>query len=306
MLRAIGERERVFDSAVRSNRGGLAVCTEPSVGPAHSDVLLIGLQLSGWSVLAQDGREVTLGPGDLVLYDGGRPFSLVTDGRSSRQLFVLPKNRVRRSDGEIADLTARPVQSTTDAAAIVIRFLRDLAVRADRLEDEGVYGQLCEHATDLVVTLLRSHLGRDLAVKDPQRLLVRQAVDYIDAHLQDRDLGPERIAAAVGVSVRRLHQLFSSTERTVSEHVRIERLGAVRRDLADPRFAHHPISWLAASHGIANASLFSRQFRLAEGCTPTEFRDRALRAGTTRGQQVPKNEFSLTLKPPCESLHTGT
>jgi transcriptional regulator GlxA family with amidase domain len=36
------------------------------------------------------------------------------------------------------------------------------------------------------------------------------------------------------------------------------------------------IARVAAAHGWHNPSAFSRQFRLTEGCTPTEFRTRAL------------------------------
>jgi AraC-like DNA-binding protein len=59
--------------------------------------------------------------------------------------------------------------------------------------------------------------------------------------------------------------------------VRQERLDAVRRDLADARLSGLSISRLAAGHGFTNASLFSKQFRAAEGCTSREFREKALR-----------------------------
>jgi transcriptional regulator GlxA family with amidase domain len=83
----------------------------------------------------------------------------------------------------------------------------------------------------------------------------------------------------VNVSVRRLHQLFATTGRSVGEHVRDLRLAGVRRDLADPRLSGLSIARVAAAHGWQNASAFSRQFRLTESCTPTEFRVRALRRG---------------------------
>jgi AraC-like DNA-binding protein len=66
----------------------------------------------------------------------------------------------------------------------------------------------------------------------------------------------------------------------VGEHIRDLRLAGVCRDLADPRLAGLSIARVAAAHGWNNASAFSRQFRLTEGCTPSEFRIRALRRDT--------------------------
>jgi AraC-like DNA-binding protein len=240
--------------------------------------LQVGLQVTGSSLLVQDGREAVLGAGDLVLYDSSRPFSLVMDARFCWQVFLLPKDKLRRSDREIAELTATTIDASTGVAGLVVRFLRDLAARADGLELGAAEPELAENAADLVATLVRSQLGRDWRVQDSQRILLERALAYVSANLREPHLGPERIAHAIGVSVRTLHQLFAGTGRTVSEHVRQERLAAVRRDLSDPRLAGLSIGRLAAAHGFNNASLFSKSFRLAEGCTPREFRERALRA----------------------------
>jgi AraC-like DNA-binding protein len=242
--------------------------------------LQVGMQLIGSSILIQDGREAVMGAGDIVLYDSSRPFSLVMDARFHWQVFLLPKDKLRRSDREIATLTAVRIDGSTGIAGVVGRFLRDVAERSDELEADGSAAALCENAADLVGTLVRSELGQQWTVRDPQRLLLDAALSFIEAHLRDPSLAPERVAHAVNVSVRRLHQIFEATGRTVSEHIRDLRLAGVRRDLADPRMAGLSIARVAAAHGWHNASAFSRQFRLTEGCTPTEFRARALRRDT--------------------------
>ncbi len=239
--------------------------------------LQVGLQVSGSSLLVQDGREAVLGAGDLVLYDSSRPFSLVMDARFSWQVFLLPKDKLRRSDREISSLTATTIDASSGVAGLVVRFLQDLAARAEGPELGAAGPELAENAADLVATLVRSQFGHSWTVGDPQRLLLDRAMTYVTANLREPQLGPERIAHAIGVSVRSLHSLFATTGRTVGEHVRQERLTAVRRDLADPRLSGLSIGRLAAKHGLSNASLFSKQFRLAEGCTPREFRERALR-----------------------------
>jgi len=270
----------VGDLQLREVVGGehLYERTASDVRRGDPQTLQVGLQVAGSSLLVQDGREAVLGEGDLVLYDSSRPFSLVMDARFSWQVFLLPKDKLRRSDREISELTATTIDASTGVAGLVVRFLRDLAGRADGLELSGAAPELAESAADLVATLVRSQLGHTWSVRDPQRLLLDQALGYVAANLREPQLGPERIAHAIGVSVRTLHHLFSGTGRTVSEHVREERLTAVRRDLADPRLAGLSIGRLAAGHGISNPSLFSKQFRLAEGCTPREFREQARRS----------------------------
>ena len=239
--------------------------------------LQVGMQLTGSSLLVQDGREAVMGAGDLVLYDSSRPFSLVMDARFHWQVFLLPKEKLRRSDREIATLTAVPIHGATGVAGVVARFLRDVGERSDELEADGTAAALCENAADLVGTLVRAELGQRWAVRDPQRVLIESALSFIEAHLRDPSLGPERVAHAVNVSVRRLHQVFATTGRTVGEHIRDLRLAGVRRDLADPRLAGLSVARVAAAHGWTNASAFSRAFRVAESCTPSEFRARSLR-----------------------------
>lgn len=263
---------------VRQVVGGehVYVRDEAEIRAGDPGTLQVGLQVAGNSLLIQDGREAVMGTGDLVLYDSSRPFSLVMDARFHWQVFLLPKDKLRRSDREIAQLTAVPIDGRGGVAGIVARFLRDIAAHADELEADGSAAALCENASDLVGTLVRAELGQRWTVNDPQRDLLDRAYAFIAAHVGDPGLGPERVAHAVNVSVRRLHQIFESTGITVGEHIRQERLDGARRDLADPRLGGLSIARIANGHGIGNASLFSRQFRAAEGCTPSEFRERAL------------------------------
>ena len=250
---------------------------EREIRAGDPGTLQVGMQLTGSSILIQDGREAVMGAGDIVLYDSSRPFSLVMDARFHWQVFLLPKEKLRRSDREIASLTAVRIRGGTGVAGVVARFLRDVADRSDELEADGSAGALCENAADLVGTLVRSELGQQWTVRDPQRMLLDAALQFMEANLRDPSLGPERVAHAVNVSVRRLHQIFAGTGRTVGEHIRDLRLAGVRRDLADPRMSGLSIARVAAAHGLLNPSAFSRQFRLTEGCTPTEFRIHALR-----------------------------
>lgn len=265
----------IGDLQVREVVGGehLYQRTEADVRTGDPNTLNVGLQLTGSSIMVQDGREAVMGAGDLVFYDSSRPFTLAMDARFSWQVFLLPKDKLRRSDREISKLTAVRIDTTSGVAGIVGRFLRDVVTLDPTVAASAAQG-LAENAADLIATLARAELGAMWNVADPQRMLLEHALAHIAANLGDAALNPESIAHTVGVSTRRLHQLFESTGQTVCEHIREERLVAFTRDLADPRLSRIAISRLAAARGLTNPSLAARLFRERTGCTPSEFRVR--------------------------------
>ena len=75
----------------------------------------------------------------------------------------------------------------------------------------------------------------------------------------------------VGVSVRKLHQLYSGTGTTFATHVREMRLRGVARELADPT-VNPPITEIATRWGFCDGGHLSREFRRHHDCTPTEYR----------------------------------
>jgi AraC-like DNA-binding protein len=279
---------RIGDLHIREVIGGehLYQRTAADIRQGDPNMLLVGLQVKGSAILVQDGREAVLGSGDLVLYDSSRPFTLAMDARFSWQVFRLPKDKLRRADREIAKLTAVRIDASQGVAGIVTRFLRDLTNNLDEATEPEVAIGLCENAADLIATLVRAELGPSWNVGDPQRVLLQHAFTYISSNLANAELGPDAIAHSIGVSTRRLHQLFETTGHTVCEHIRDERIAALARDLADPRLSRIPISRLAAGRGMPNPSLATRLFRERTGCTPSEFRVRNEAGATPRRATV--------------------
>jgi AraC-like DNA-binding protein len=96
---------------------------------------------------------------------------------------------------------------------------------------------------------------------------------YIDEHLGDPALGLESVARAHYVSTRYVQKLFAADGVPVSDWIRHRRLEACRRDLVDPALAHETIGELGRRWALSNPAHFSRIFREAYGCTPSEFRE---------------------------------
>jgi len=253
--------------------------TDRLVRRGDPQTVQIGMPLKGCSLLVQDGREAVLSPGDMVVYDSSRPFTLVMESNFRWQVFLLPKVKLQRSDRELAQLTAIAIRPSESMSRVVARFMRGLTAEASYLEHDTGAAALGENAADLIVTLVRSRFGKQWAVGDRDWVLIHAIQSFIADNHGCRDLDPQMIAAAHGISTRRLHALLGPTGRSVGDRVRDERLAAIRRDLADPRLAHRSIGRIAAWHGMPNASAFARLFKTVEGSTAREYRANALRMG---------------------------
>lgn len=265
---------------IRDVVGGDHVYTRDASDIRRGDpeTVQVGMPLGGQSILIQDGREAVLNVGDMVIYDSSRSFTLVMENQFHWQVFLLPKGKLRRPDSELAQVTAIPLSGSRGMSRAVSAFLRGLAAEVPSLENAAGAAALGENAADLIATMVRSRFGKEWDVADPDAVLTRAIETYVRDHHADLDLNPARIAAVHGISVRKLHALFEATGQTIGGRIRDERLAAVRRDLADPHMARRSIARIAALHGMANASAFTRVFRSVEGITPREFRAAAFRA----------------------------
>ena len=158
-----------------------------------------------------------------------------------------------------------------------LKRLADLAIRDEVPPDEH---RVVESVVDLVESLCVSAMGDDVSPHAHSRaeLLLRIRA-YIEAHLDDPDLTPTQIASAHFVSKRYLHKLVESEGTTVARWIRERRLERCRRDLVNPRRRDETVSSIGIRWGLTDAAHFSRLFRDAFGCTPTEYRRRHLLTG---------------------------
>jgi AraC-like DNA-binding protein len=98
---------------------------------------------------------------------------------------------------------------------------------------------------------------------------------FIEANLGDPELDPERIARSTFISTRYLHKLFEAEGTSVCRWIRGSRLERCRRDLLDPALADETILAIASRWGLPGPEHFSRLFRSAYGCCPSELRREA-------------------------------
>jgi AraC-like DNA-binding protein len=92
--------------------------------------------------------------------------------------------------------------------------------------------------------------------------------DYIDQHLAEPDLTPERISFAHNISLRQLYLVFSQLNETPVEWIISRRLAVARVDLT---YRPDTVSAIAQKWAFKDHSHFSRRFKAKYGVTPYEY-----------------------------------
>lgn len=287
-LHVTGNRSGEFRAKLRARNLGDVFVSEVGAN-AHSvertaDLIAAGdapyyklsLQLAGTGMLMQDGREAILRPGDMAIYDTGRPYTLSFDHDFRSLVLMFPQSAIDLPRDAIAHITALRISGDEGIARVVAPFLAHLTDNMERLTAHSGL-RLAHNTVDLVTTMLHSQLDTHVGGHggNHRAALIHEIRGYIDDHLADPTLTPATIAAANFISTRHLHGVFKDQGVTVSAWIRSRRLEHCRRDLADALFADRPVSSIAARWGFTDASHFSRLFRSTFGEAPTDYRVRA-------------------------------
>lgn len=249
-----------------------AVRTRAEVGRDDRESLTIQLVLSGKEAFAVDGDWITLGAGDVLIWNSIRPMKFEVQERLRKISVTMPLARLRswlpsrwhsidtrlphRSPG--AGLLSSVIGSLSPA------FLAGTLRNSEALT-ESVMGILV-NALDI------DRVDEPASLRGAQLLLAKQ---YIEANLDNPDLSPALVATARRISVRYLHAMFEAEGTTVQQFVIRQRLLRCRRELENPMMAGRTITDIAYAWGFQNATHFSRRFKTEFGLTPQDFRAQA-------------------------------
>ncbi|MFJ7070851.1 helix-turn-helix domain-containing protein [Streptomyces sp. NPDC101115] len=240
----------------------------------------LALITGGHQRLEQGGRRVTLGRGEMVLYDSSRPYeaSVTADGPPAGSLILhFPKRLLPFRDAHASRLLAVPLPARQGVGGLLARFLTGLREEVPHCTPQDT-GRLHTTVLDLTGAVLAHHLDRQHAVPASARekVLLLRIESFIRAHLGSEDLTPAAVAAAHQMSVRALHRLFRHHDTTVAEYIRRQRLEHCRRDLSARHLSDLTVHAIGTRWGFPRPAAFSRAFRTAYGMPPGEYRHRAL------------------------------
>lgn len=242
--------------------------------------LQIGESLAGYA-----GRTlVNAGPGALCVLDLAAPFELqVTTGDTV--CMVIPRELLPEG---AAKLHGESPQGAT--AQLLIDYLLSL-----RTNLPGMRPDVLPHAIQATRNLLRACLAptRDTlheANRELDALAARRIADYIERNLLAPELTPERICKDMGISRSRLYRLMERGGG-VMHVIQRKRLLRARDALLDQSAARRrKIAEVAWAHGFVSEKHFSRAFRQAFGCAPSEIAEQWLGAVSAPGGRRARRE----------------
>ena len=238
-----------------------------------NDDLSIHINLSGRSIVAGCGREITLQDGDAVLLSYAESRTVTRPGPVHHRVIRLPRASLTPLVHNIEDAVMRPIRRDTGAlnllAGYVGALIDDPMIAIPEMR-RLIFTQLC----DLVAVTLDA--TRDAAAVADGRGIraarLRAIKSDIELHLAHGDLSPAAVARRQGISDSYIRKLFEGEGTSFSEFVLLRRLVRAHRMLTDRRWVTQSIAWIALDVGFGDVSYFNRTFKRFYGARPSEIR----------------------------------
>ncbi|MCM5705088.1 transcriptional regulator FeaR [Larsenimonas salina] len=241
--------------------------------PQHRDedrFCFLVVQKQGHATLIQNDVAITLRPGEMALMDSVEACDIIPHGLIEHDSLHLCRSEVAKRFG---DTTIPFMKITADCASsqilqLVVNRMISEPLAAIEERERGI-------SESLVALLPAIHQHQALTpsfMEQADGTLFICVQQFIDQHLHEDDLGPERLAAAFHMSVRQLYRLFEQHGETVCRYVQRRRLARCAEELASPILVKRSITQIAYKWGFTDSAHFSRSFKREFQSSPREYR----------------------------------
>lgn len=238
---------------------------------AADDFFLLSLQTKHTSRISQFGNVSVLQPGDMALYDSTHPYSLELSDDFAKTVVQLPRDRLLARLPNAQMMGGTRIDGQSGIGKLVRENILAFSQHVDP-DQPTVAALLQDTLIDLIATGLATGIGTTAELSSPEQHILLRARSYIGANLGDPDLDRNAVAAKIGMSVRRLSDIFAKDGVSIAEDIRTKRLAAVAENLRAPQFDGLTISEIAMKFGFSNLQHFSTLFRSVHGMTPKQYR----------------------------------
>ena len=247
--------------------------TERLAREDEEPAVTLGVQMTGSSMVVQNGRECLLRPGDCAVFESVAPYTLLFDEGVDHRFIRFPRAALALPDRLLRDITAVPLGSDNPIARLAFTYFSELTV-TDELHQSVHADAAVQPSVELLRAVLTSQHGNSGLAKAPlEATLSLRVTNYIREHLADRDLSAARIAAAHDISVRHLYAVLSRSGISLGDWIRTRRLAECRRELAGRNGRLRTIAAIGRSWGFADATHFSKVFKQTYGISPRAWRE---------------------------------
>ncbi|WP_170783175.1 helix-turn-helix domain-containing protein [Ruegeria lacuscaerulensis] len=285
MLDCHCDRPEAFDGEISLNRMSrlstsfvtgsqqLVRRRQKDVSRASEESFLISLQIAKEGTISQCGRAAHLRPGDFTLYSSTDRYSIdLQDG--FRQLVVqIPREDLLAHLPNADQFTGITVSGNSAIGRVAGSSVVQLVEAADTA-GEAVQHAMQTTILDLFVTGLASLGETAFELSKPEKQILLRSDAAIQANLRDPSFDRNVLAAGMGMSVRRLTEIYGRDNRSISSTIRKMRLARIADDLRNPRCARMSINEIALRWGFGHHQSLTRNFRAQYGMTPRDYRMR--------------------------------
>jgi AraC-like DNA-binding protein len=253
----------IFGSAFAIRRNGIA-----DAGKAF-----VLLQLEGNCVVRQEGREATLGPGDLCVLPVGEEMEIERPDDFRQISLSLPIERLNELCPDWKGFASELLPRNLHCSGIFAATVKSMLDGRDTIEAASRIG-MGDAAICMLGGVLNTVAGRAMpspAADMPSRLETfhRERVKrFIRENLCRPELDAATIAAGVGLSPRSIHRLFEAEPLRLMQWVLEQRLTTCHRQLLRRKETGFSVSQIAYAAGFNDQAHFSRVFRKRFGVAP--------------------------------------
>jgi AraC family transcriptional activator of tynA and feaB len=242
------------------------------ISRADSGSLVFNFVLSGRMSAEQDGRSAVLGAGDGVVCDTERPYELRFDQPFKIACVQLPRTAFTHAIAGLDRVTALNFGQTAQLCPLVYSYLAGLMERAPTLV--GTTGiKVSRNFGELLCAMLAEVVQlTPLPLSEYRGAALLRVKDFIERHLDDFELEPASVAAALKLSPRYINQLLEAEGTSLARYIWRRRLERAAADLRNPALRSRSISVIAMANGFNDLSHFSKAFRQRFEMSPREYR----------------------------------
>lgn len=254
--------------------GHLVQRSAQDISECPSDTFYIYQQRQGGAWFEQRGQRCVAEAGDIVIADPNVVFSTGTHQSFDFRLWRIARAHLQPllppRSGELAMVR---IDWTRPERALIGSWLDALLQQQDALTrptvDVAVQGlcALVAHAAGAAT------LAHEPVQQARRRAQLQRVMQHIDAHADEPDLTPQRVATSFAMSLRTLHQLFELSDCSFHEHLTGARLARAQALLRDPAWRHLGTADIGFAAGFGDVSTFYRRFKQRHGMAPGEFRN---------------------------------
>lgn len=213
------------------------------------------------------GREIEVGPGELVLFDNRQPYSVEARDGAVHFSAHLPVDWLRCWLPSPEDAVARPIRAGTPWHLLLTSTLYE--IMQIRPEDEAVRA-ICVQQMGGALALSLGPLGQGQA--SAGRGVHRRILATIRERFCEHELDATAVAKAIQISPRYLHKILAQHGTTFLRELFAVRLDQAMAMLTNPRFAEVAVAEIGWRCGFCDPSHFSRRFKARFGGSPGLFR----------------------------------